>query len=494
MTTHYVSPQGGRIMFEGVERLSRTLKATFANKLRRGDIVQLVSGVYEIDAPITVSVEPRSGGQGIVVRGAAGVLLRGAAIYPPKPGQPVNFELAWGVFVFDKVDGLLVEWLAFEQCWPNAIVLHGCSNAVVAHCTATHGTNFIFARSAQDAPPSHGFKIHDVTWEQDPDQLLWNGNVTWCQVKQGEREDCAPQQLKPDRHIFNGALFHARKILGGVEIFNCTVRNAFNGIRLVGQSREPGVAFKINNVDVHIHRNHFFQVRDNVIEPEKFAYNWWVYRNEIVGSYATFSFDGLQGDYFYYFANRCRIATPHRDTDGTFGDATSHFIGHSFKFYSDTATGKHFYSFHNSIHTCYPYAKEGATAHWVDCNNAIEFVDLRPAVPDPHFFRTERTEFKPGPGCRFRGMLSNYLNFPQSLQAAYPVEGVHQNPVFAAGAHGKFDLPPGSPGRGGAVAERIEFVNGTSYDLPAGEDIGAVQRGALYAGPDFVPYLGQAGV
>jgi hypothetical protein len=74
------------------------------------------------------------------------------------------------------------------------------------------------------------------------------------------------------------------------------VRDAYNAIRMV--VRNPDICDACN-WNVEICDNRFERIRDNPIEPEGHALNWFVHDNQFVNCHAWFSLDGVRGGYFY---------------------------------------------------------------------------------------------------------------------------------------------------------------------------------------------------
>lgn len=56
-------------------------------------------------------------------------------------------------------------------------------------------------------------------------------------------------------------------------------------------------------MNVEIYDNDFQFNRDNPVEPEDYAANWWVFHNRIYNGHGWFSLDGVKGGPVYIFGN-----------------------------------------------------------------------------------------------------------------------------------------------------------------------------------------------
>jgi hypothetical protein len=148
-------------------------------------------------------------------------------------------------------------------------------------------------------------------------------------------------------------------------------------------------------------------VRDNPIEPERWATNWRISRNRFFNSYAWFSLDGVDGRPFYVWANigwhdNSRDSLPGGDcVDGPqwlaglrwdFAERDmaknpkpvdwrdhdpfcgTHIVGTIVKFsWKNDSRIRDFYIFNNSWMISTPIVRGGILCEMSHWNNAIEF-------------------------------------------------------------------------------------------------------------------------
>ena len=339
---------------------------------------------------------------------------------------------------------------------------------------------------------SHHFLVERVTWFQDPSGAMWKSDH-WCEFKYGRKRN------------LNGALFASQDILGGVIVRRNKVWFAFNVVRMdVSDEDDSALRGKVNT-NVEIYENEFHSIRDNVVEPEFDATNWWIHDNVIHNAHAWFSFDGLHGGRYYIHHNtgyfddrpsrlcdaRCRSwdnRDPKRCND-------LHDGGRVLKFRKSrhTPPGQGLPGpvsvFNNSWYLRVSVAKEGVVkelSHW---NNAVEYCRRRDlnngacSASDAKkpFFRN----FLPWrPGFDFRFDLSNHRDFPVNLRATgYGVEGIPvpwPQRIFAKPWAGDFALlRPELADAAGCVVRVDAFGTASCDEHGSGRpDIGALEDGA----------------
>jgi hypothetical protein len=220
---------------------------------------------------------------------------------------------------------------------------------------------------------THGITIRHCSWLQDPVP----GRI-WRVIPWGRIHDPIVD-IEHDWRLFDGDFFRGDGIKGGVTIEHCRIGQAFNAIHLFNDHGDLGLAR-----DVVVRDCTFFEIRDNVLEPETAAGNWWCYRNRLFNVHKWFSFEGRQSQYFYIFANLAwfdSIQGPAQGDDNRGGGV--------FKLAKnvDQPFGPN-YVFHNSFVTRSDYARNGILAGMKHFNNAILCVNQ--AGPDfdqfPNFF------------------------------------------------------------------------------------------------------------
>ena len=182
------------------------------------------------------------------------------------------------------------------------------------------------------------------------------GRISWDEVK---------GRATADHTYFNGALFGRWDIRGWVTLRNCTVKNAFNALRM-GCKADPNLT-RGRNLNVVVHGCRFEHIRDNAIEPEAAALSWWIFDNEMYNCHAPFSLHGLHDGYWYIFNNRIWF-------DSQAGrEGQSHRDRQHLKLYlapGEPLPKQPWYVFHNSVFLRSTYAKHGETRGLKHFNNA----------------------------------------------------------------------------------------------------------------------------
>ena len=476
------------------ERPAVTLK----DALRRagpGTIIQLLDGTYDqliaddrFDAVSSGSLE-----RPITIRGLGdssvlyfGSIVDGAtllAFVEDLESVDPNAKGYAGLPTFSRsancirIDGqshIVIENLTIRGCRDAGVHVRN-SDHITFRNSLVLGGRFAFLAEGLE---THHLLVEGITWIQDPTEQMWRSDH-WCEFKYGRKQ-----------HL-NGALFGSWDIAGGVIIRRNKVFHAFNAVRMVATFGRHASLHDTVNVNVEIYENEFHFIRDNVVEPEFDATNWWIHDNVIHNAHAWFSFDGLYGGQFYVYNNtgyfdekpsancddRCRTW---RDRNPALcGDL--HNGGRVLKFRktAETLPGP-VYVFNNSWYLRASIAKAGgvgALGHW---NNAIEFCRRADhengACSSKPFFR----DFAWKPEYDFRFDLSNHPDFPEKLQAdGYAVRGVQvpwPNKVFAAPTEGDFTLVTPVDERAGCFVT-IEPSGAATCDPDRDDrpDIGAVQ-------------------
>jgi hypothetical protein len=336
------------------------------------------------------------------------------------------------------------------------------------------------------------------------------------------------------RAYLNGGLIGSLGTPGSIIVRRNIIRNAYNGVRIRANrcDRPPC------NVNVEIYDNDFQFVRDNPVEPEDEATNWWVFHNRIYNAHGWFSLDGVGGGPVYIFGNvgwfddkpsrRCI----QRDWAGDRTlQARGSYAPTSENECSRSRTGKvvklgpgpielkePIYAFNNSWYVRAPVV-DGGTTKFRAWNNASLFCEPNVAAPGMCVaeFNTEKSCvqsmpdgttlyanrfpvdldrvpfvdcFATSPGDEASHSISNHPDFPDKLvEAGYPLGGLHGDPGFINAAAGNFRLRPDSLARGkGCLVARVQ--DGSLTCGPSGTtvapDIGAYQGDVLVEGPDYL--------
>ena len=367
---------------------------------------------------------------------------------------------------------------------------------------------------------SDHFLVEDSVWTQDDsgyaeDESGYSGRVDLT-PKPGRMWNTVPWGVAHhgSRAYLNGGLIGSLGTPGSIVVRHNIVRNAYNGVRIRANrcDRPPC------NVNVEIYDNDFQFVRDNPVEPEDEATNWWVFHNRIYNAHGWFSLDGVGGGPVYIFGNvgwfdeKLSRRCIQRDWAGdrTF-QAGGSYAPTSENECSRSRTGKvvklgpgpielkePIYAFNNSWYVRAPVV-DGGTTKFRAWNNASLFCEPNVAAPGMCVseFNTEKSCvqsmpdgttpyangfpvdldrvpfvdcFATSPGDVASHGISNHPDFPDKLvEAGYPLGGLHGDPGFINAAAGNFRLRPDSLARGkGCLVARAQ--DGSLTCGPSGND------------------------
>lgn len=437
--------------------------------LEPGMVLHLAPGGYDVAdlserLTITASGTPE---QPIIIEGSGpGTIIRGAArgvaalALPHVPGQSAfirpHYARTASCVRIDEQQWIVIRELSFESC---AVAVHARNSRYLTldGITATGGQYVMFA----EGPQSHHLLLENSTWTQDPSEDMWQ-RKHWCAYKFGLERN------------MNGAMFGSQDIAGDVIIRRNHVHHAFNAVRVDvsrARQRDPHWRGRLN-ANFDIYGNVFEYIRDNVLEPEYDATNWWMYENRIHNAHAWFSFDGLHGGRWHLFNNMggfddkpSRRCLRHegcrqwaRERPDACGDL--HSDGRVIKLRRDgQAAPGPLNVFNNSWYLRASITKRGRFGTWNHFNNAIEFcrsgAHADGICDRPRFFNGLKWD---AARYRFMNDLSNHRNFPLELaRRGFAVQGISTNgqAVFNRMANSRLELVDGSPGLGGAACQRL---------------------------------------
>ncbi len=222
----------------------------------------------------------------------------------------------------DRVDGVTVEDLTFQECWLAAVRAIG-SRRVTLRRSLVIGSSYGLAARGSRERPADALVVEDVTWVQDA-----SGFDLTALTREGPFH-CSDGRVSPFgcpgllwRSIpwgvshhgvydhFNGALLGGSDVQGPIIFRRNTVLSAYNGVRLKAAACEDLKASDLSpetcpfNRDIWIYDNLFAYVRDNPVELETWATDVRISRNRIFNSHAWFSFDDMGGGPVYVYGNR----------------------------------------------------------------------------------------------------------------------------------------------------------------------------------------------
>ena len=560
--TEAVTPRAGPPINVDVSSLQELRQA--AKRATPGSVIRLAAGTYRLfadDLPIRFSGPQGLADQPIVIRGAPGAAgsrptiidgsrhLDGALAmveqFGPSGGASRELEevitqnqyrtrQAVNCLVFEGAVNVVIEGLTVRNCWPTSIVFLS-SHYVTLRANTIVGSTYPFFVDRQ----SDHFVVEDSVWTQDdsgyaPDESGSSGRYD-PRPRPGRMWDTVPWGVSHhgSRAFLNGGLIGSFGTRGDIIIRHNVIRNAYNGVRI----RANGCEYPECNANVEIYDNDFQFIRDNPVEPEDQAVNWWIHHNRIYNAHAWFSLDGVGGGPIYIFGNTgwfddkpSRRCVP---SDWA-ADRTLQADGYAPTANNECArsrTGKviklgagrielrePIYVFNNSWYVRAPVV-DGGIAKFRAWNNATLFCDPDVVAPGmcvaefemgehcaqsapgatistPNRFPIglDRVPFidcfaAAGVGAAASYGISNHPDFPEKLAAlGYPVTGLHGDPGFVDARNGDFRLRSDSLARGKAcTVTRASDGSLTcvSSGAAAKPDLGAYQQDVLIEGPDY---------
>jgi hypothetical protein len=449
-------------------------------KASPGTTIQLLPGVYKQDTPEEGIYFPRNGsldkpitlrgmGSDTVIDGTARVGFAMFGIEVTRPTDEVStllrpdFHGGSICFRFKAKQWIVLDNLTLRNCADAAVSVVDSQYITLKNSVILAGLYAFFAEGTR----SHHLLLENNVWVQDPSGEMWNKRH-WCEYKYGA----------PKFQALAGALFAGLNIAGDVIIRGNHVQHAFNGVRIdvsTGFRAQQNWRGRLS-ANIEVYDNDFAFIRDNVLEPEYDATNWWFHDNRIRNAHAWFSFDGLYGGRWYVYDNvgwfddkpsrecaasgACKIW---QDKDPELcGDL--HDGGRVFKFRPDGryAPGP-LYVFNNSWYLRTSIIKDGRLGYIGHWNNAIDF--CRPSdYPDglcegikPFFngFLWDTDNYS------FQNDVSNHPDFPVGLRAqGYRVNGVpvpSEQRLFVDAPRGNLTPVENGPTRGaGCVVHEDE--------------------------------------
>ncbi len=470
----YVTPDGGPRRYQGSTIKGHRFQEAI-DLAEPGDRITVVPGVY--DEPVTI--EGKRGGPNNKLRivGDAGATLDGRRMPVRPPGLAQKDHYAF-IKVLNS-SGVTVENMTIQRVWPTAIYIEDSQHIDVLKMNLNGATYGVFARGAD----TEHLLLEHCSWIQD--DRIWD-QVFW--------KDIHDSPL-PRREL-DGDFFRSKDIRGGVVIRQNFIAQAFNGVHFFAEERvKPGTF----NVNVWIYRNTFAFIRDNAIEAENTATNWWVFENKIYNCHIWFAFEQCNGGYIYLFSNRGWFdRRPGPPGDCHAGGAVIKSSKVKDTDHEAFLPQHPVYVFNNSWYLRSTYLKKGKLRHFRHFNNAIAYArpehhpsglvdldrrmigvgdvrDLRcegPGEPDKPF-----TKDWAGLDIAFQRDVCDHPHYPGRLNAeGYPVRGVPAHPGFRSAREGDFALIEGSPCVDIGSTPVLELPGGRSWPLRGPLNIGAMQN------------------
>ena len=381
-----VSPRGGDRQLDGSTVATLRLQEAI-DKATAGTTISLLPGVY--DEPGVFDAKSGSKTHPIVLEGNGGVTLDGRRMpFRPPDDHPVFEHPAF--LKFRGSQWIVIRDLAIQNGWSTAIFVEDSRHLDIERVAFHGGTFAIFCRGRKTRDVS----IRHCAWSQDP--AIWHG-ILWRDIHVPPRP----------RKELDGDFLRAVDVHGRFRITNNLISNAFNGIHFfAGETCPLGDA----NNDIVIANNTFSHIRDNAVESEFQATNWWVYGNRIHNCHSWFAFENSKGGHWYVFGNTgwfdSKPGPPHDEFHGGGVLKTTKKA----KWLNEGP----FYVFHNSWYLRSAYLKKGLLDNFHHVNNAVVYCD--PARHPPGVGDFSRRMFAPN-SAEVAG--SGMFEFPLSLQEAW---------------------------------------------------------------------------
>lgn len=468
MTRIHVSVDGDARFFEG-RRVACLRFQDAIDHAGAGDEIVLTPGVYR--EPVRIE-----GKRAIRIRSDGSATLDGGRNVLRPPGHPRREHFAF-IKILDCC-GIEIADATIQNAWPTAIYIENSQDIAIRGMDLNGATYGIYARGTQ----TRGIVVEHCTWIQNHD--IWD-RVPWKDI----------HDPPTPRRELDGDFFRSIDIRGDVVVRHNFISQAFNGVHLFAS--EDAHEDEINR-NVWIYRNTFAFIRDSAVEAEYVAKNWFVFENVIYNCHSWFAFELCRGGFWYIFSNRGwfdRRPGPPGDCNAGGGVIKTNKVKDPD---IDRFLPRHgTYMFNNSFYLRSSYMKKGKLRNLRHFNNAIEYADadLHPkdlvdpgqrmigvGPPSPRCdgvrargesFTTDWTKLE----IRFENDVCNHPDYPAGLVAkGYPVEGKAAAPGFEAGREGDFGLVAGSPCQGAGIAPALSLVDGGTWQLPAGLNIGAMDR------------------
>jgi hypothetical protein len=446
----HVSPDGAWRLVDGQPRETLRLEVAL-KRVQPGQTVRLLSGVYT--EPVEIANKGGSFDRPIVIRGESGVTFDGHRnLVRPTDGESVDRRTYAFVKVLDS-RGIVLENFTIQNVWPTAVYIGESSEIVLRRLNLHGGTYAVFAR---------GSKTRRIVAER----CAWTGDTTiWDEVIWKDIH------MPPyPRRELDGDFFRSVDIPGEVVVRHNMIQHVFNGVHMFAS---PGL--ETMNRDVWVYENTFAFVRDNVIESEQFARNWWIFGNRIYNAHKWIAFEESKGGYRYVFAN---VGWFDR-RPGPPGDLNNG--GAVFKETKKPFPTEPTYAFHNTWYLRSTYVKKGRIPGLLHFNNAVVYArsaDHPPGLVDddkPMFGGDFLASWQPGDAT----FDNDYCPHPQyrlmaRLSGGAPAAHSDEPPRFKDSEGYVFAPDGGSPLLRGGKARAIRLADGELWTVPAGLHLGAL--------------------
>jgi hypothetical protein len=351
----HVTPDGGARQYRGESVRGHRLQEAIDLALP-GDLISVLPGVYE--EPVTIDGKRGAPATPLRIVGDGCATLDGRRVPLRPPGLARMQDYA-----FIKVrgcTGLSIENMTMQNVWPTAIYVEDSQHISVRQMNLNGATYGVFARGET----TEHLLIERCSWIQD--DRIWD-QIHW--------KDIHGPPL-PRREL-DGDFFRSKDIKGNVIVRHNFIAQAFNGLHFFADERARPGRF---NSGVWIYRNTFTFIRDNAVEAENSATNWWVFENRIYNCHTWFAFEQCNGGYIFVFSNRGwfdRRPGPPGDCHSGGSVIKSSKVHDAEE--DDFLPESPVYVFNNSWYLRSTYLKKGKLRRFRHFNNAIAY-----ARPEHH--------------------------------------------------------------------------------------------------------------
>ena len=188
------------------------------------------------------------------------------------------------MFTLDNSEHISLEGFMFEKTWPTHVFINNCRHISVTNCEFRDGT-FAVGASGEN---THDIHIQSCSWVQDTiSGRMWS-EIEWKRIHGDIPEHNV--DVKNDFRLFDGSFFRGKSIAGDVTISKCKIHSAFNAIRLT----RHGPNSNMLSHNILVHDCSFYEIKDNILEPEEGGSNWTFKNNIIEKSYRPIALETKQ--------------------------------------------------------------------------------------------------------------------------------------------------------------------------------------------------------
>lgn len=480
----FAGPRGGEAvpkdMLPTGKRSAKTVPLQEAiDRADAGDTVMLVPGVY--DTPVVVRNKGRKRGKGagsfdnpLRIVGSAVVTLNGNRnLVRPQDHDDFDDNNYAFIKILDST-GVVLENLTIQNVWPAAIYI-GDSQEIGIRRVNIHGSTYaIYARTKKKSKAVSDLLIEHCAWVQNTD--IWQG-IYWDDIH---------HPPFPRREL-DGDFFRGMNVKGDVVIRRNSINHAFNGVHFFASDAKDGNRPATVNTNVWVYENTFSFIRDNAVEAERSATNWWIWGNLFYNVHKWLAFEkNCTGGWWNIFSNRGFFDRKPGPPDDPNNGGAVFKMDKAKK--SEGGRGP-VNVFHNSWYLRSTYIKRGRLRGLKHFNNIVEYppaedIPTDAVSPGRKVFGGKfLKEWGSSRDYSFRNDLSNKEDYLLQV-LGHGGTVAHEQPVraeFAEPQDGFFHLYNESPALKISVAVSIKVLpvsadpgQQRSWKLPAEKNLGAV--------------------